>query len=81
MGAPVQSALPIIMKIMAALRDAFRPKTSAIWAQNGMKAADVRLKADTIQFSCDVSPKSPAIQGKALAMLQREDVWSAQDNR
>jgi hypothetical protein len=34
-----------------------------------MKVEAVRLKAETIQFSYDVLPKSPAIQGKALAIL------------
>lgn len=54
---------------MEAVKHTFLPKTSAIWPQQGIKAAAVRLKADTIQFNCETSPKSPAIHGKALAML------------
>lgn len=49
---------------------AFRPKTSAICAQKGMKEADVRLNAAAIQLSCEIWPKSPAIHGNALAILK-----------
>lgn len=72
-GAPVQRALPMSMITMAALRAAPRPKTSAICAQNGMNAAEVRLKAETIQLSWENSSKSPAIHGRALAILVETD--------
>lgn len=58
------------MRPMAALMAALRPKTSAIWAQKGIKAAEVRLNEETIQLSCDIWPKSPAIHGSALAILR-----------
>jgi len=68
-GAAVQRALPINMRITAALMPIFRPKTLAICAQQGMNAAAVRLNEDTIQLSCEYCPKSLAIHGRALAML------------
>lgn len=70
-GEPVHKALPTSIRMTAAFIEAFRPNTSAIWVQNGMNAADVRLKADTIQFCCEIFPKSLAIHGRALAMLCR----------
>lgn len=58
------------MNMIEALSEAFRPNTSAICDQKGINAADVKLKADTIQFNWEVSRKSLAIHGKALAILQ-----------
>ncbi len=55
-GAPVQRALPTIMMKMAVWMAQCLPKMSAIWPQNGMKAADVRLKAEMIQLNCETSP-------------------------
>lgn len=69
-GEPVHRALPIIMTMTALVRAAWRPKMSAICAQKGMKAAEVRLKAEMIQFCCVILLKSLAIHGKALAILQ-----------
>lgn len=76
-GAAVHSALPTSISTIALLSVQFRPKTSAICAQQGMKAADGRLNAETIQLSCENSPKSPAIHGSALAILLDSQPWSA----
>lgn len=66
-------ALPMSIRTMAILIVQLRPKTSAIWAQHGMNAVDGRLKAETIQLSWENSPKSPAIQGRALAILRNDE--------
>lgn len=55
-GEPVQMALPTIMMAMFAWRVVWRPKMSHMEPQKGMKAAKVRLKAETIQFCCWSSP-------------------------
>jgi hypothetical protein len=50
-GDPAHSALPINMATIAACKAAYLPYTSAICPHAGMKVADVRLNAVTIQFS------------------------------
>lgn len=55
-GEPVHMALPTIMMAMFVCRVAWRPNMSHIVPQKGMKAAKVRLKAETIQFCCSSSP-------------------------
>ncbi len=64
----MQMALPTIMVTTDACMDAFRPKMSAIWPQNGMKAADVRLKADTIQLNCETAPGGRSQHSTSLAV-------------
>ena len=70
-GAPVHMALPMTVMMMAAWTEARRPKTSAIWPQKGMNAAEVRLKAETIQFSWEIALKSVAMVGRAVAVLEK----------
>lgn len=70
-GAPVHKALPITMSRMEEVIATLRPNTSAICAQNGIKADEVRLKAETIQFCWEILSKSLAIQKSALAILKR----------
>lgn len=65
----MHSALPTSISIIEEVMATFRPKTSASCAQNGIKAEEVRLNADTIQFCSDILSKSFAIQNNALAML------------
>lgn len=50
-GAPVQTAEPIIIMKIADWRTIWRPKRSVNWAQKKRKAAEVRLKTEIIQFS------------------------------
>lgn len=66
-GDPVQMAPPMMATIIHPWMATWRPKTSAIWPQNGIKAAAVRLNEATIQLSCDTRSKSAAIHGSALA--------------
>jgi hypothetical protein len=47
-------ALPTSMMQMVVWMVAWRPKTSAIWAQKGRNAAEVRLKEEMIQLSCEI---------------------------
>ena len=55
-GDAVQMALPMSMRAMATWMVLWRPKMSAMLPQKGMKAAEVRLKDETIQFCCSSSP-------------------------
>jgi hypothetical protein len=50
-GAAEQRMLPRSMRSMEPWRAELRPKTSANWPQKGMNAAEVKLRAETIQLN------------------------------
>lgn len=52
-GAAEHSALPMSMIHTDACSVSYRPNTSEHWPQAGMKVAEQRLNADTIQLSCE----------------------------
>jgi hypothetical protein len=50
-GALEHNTLPTIIMDKVVCNAAYRPNTSANWAHAGMKVAEQRLNAETIQFS------------------------------
>jgi hypothetical protein len=50
-GAAEQRMLPRTIRIRALCKAAYRPKMDAHWPQDGIKVAEVRVNAVTIQFS------------------------------
>ena len=63
-GAPVQIADPMSTITMVMWIVTCRPKISAIWAQKGRKAAEVKLNAEIIQLSWLTSSGSVGVSRK-----------------